>query len=188
MKNFLEGPTIQLLPFEPQYGDYLARWYYDTTNKGMYRHFARALTLDQFRNYNTLIQGEVFMMYHKKEQKIVGYIQGVPDVKSNGGVFIGILLEPEFQHTQVSSEAFILFSNYLFNRLNYRKLIVEILASNEPVHKGLLKYGFRQEGHFFEEAFIDGKFVDEIRLTMTSAFYNKNIYPKVQSWQQQPHS
>jgi RimJ/RimL family protein N-acetyltransferase len=182
MKSFLASPKIILLPFDESYAGDIARWFYDPAYSDMFRHYVRPLTFEQFKQYPKVLGGEIFLIYHKELKRNVGYAQFVPDTKSNMAVYAGILLEKEVQDQSLSTDAFILMFNYVFNRLNFRKVIIEILASNKKIHQALLKYGCREEGRYFEEAFINGEFVDEVRLSITAPFFRKKFSEVLTSW------
>ncbi len=176
----LKGPNIQLVPFEKSNWGHLATWFYDTSYRDMWRHHPRAWNQTDFENYPRIISGDVFMIY--KSGAAVGFIQMIPDCKTNRGFYLGILLEKAVQDQRLSHEAFVLLMNYAFNRLGYRKAIVEILASNLKLKKGLLKGGFLSEGIQYGEAFLDGHFVDENRFSMSSDYFNKHYKEVVDLW------
>lgn len=169
----LKGPNLQLIPYEKKNWQLLATWFYDDQYKDMWRHSPKAWGQLEFENYPQLISGEVFIVFEKTEP--VGFIQMIPDCKTNRGVFVGILLDKSVQDKHYTHETFVVLFDYIFNRLGYRKVIVEILESKDTFKKALLKSGFILEGTLMGEAFIDGVFVNEVRLCMTSAFFNKNF-------------
>lgn len=176
----LKGPRLQLIPYSPTYWQYLARWFYDSAYRDMWRHHPRALTQVDFERYPQSISGEVFLMIDKNVP--VGFIQMIPDCKTNRGFYVGVLIDKDHRKQHYLQESFVLMFNYAFNRLGYRKAIIETLASKDEFKKVLNKYGFLSEGTQYGEAFIDGVFVDEVRFSMSSTYFNKHFKEMAESW------
>lgn len=176
----LKGPSIQLIPYAPIFWSYMARWFYDADYRDMWRHHPKAWGQAEFEKYPQIICGDVFIII--KDEKPVGFIQMIPDCKTNRGFYVGILLDKSCRELHFTHEAFVLLFNYAFNRLGYRKAIVEILASKDGLKKGLLKAGFLSEGTQFGEAYINGVFVDECRLSMSADYFNKHYKGVAELW------
>lgn len=176
----LKSPKVQLIPYSSSFWSYIARWFYDSTYRDMWRHHPKALTQVQLENYPQLIGGEVFMII--KDEKPIGFIQLIPDCKTNRGFYVGILLDKSCRQLHLTHDCFVLLLNYAFNRLGYRKAIIEILSSREDLKKGILNCGFLSEGTQYGEAFINGVFVDENRYSMTSSYFNKRFKEEADLW------
>ncbi len=177
------GPRIQLLPFEPSHWEHVARWAYSPEHRAMWRHSPNFLNSKDFVNYPAHIGGMVFMIYLKETRQVIGMVQAVPDWKTNRGAYIGIVLDTDFQNSHFTHEALVLLFNHLFNRCDYRKVIVELLAENKDFKLGLIKAGFLLEGTFFKEAFVDGNYCDEVRLSMSSSYFNSHYLQIVKTWE-----
>jgi len=177
---FLKGPNIQLIPYMSSFWTYFAKWFYDSAYRDMWRHHPKAWGQSEFERYPQMISGDVFMII--KDTLPIGFIQMIPDCKTNRGFYVGILLDKSCRELHFTHEAFVILFNYAFNRLGYRKAIIEILASKDGFKKGLLNAGFLSEGTQFGEAFIDGKFVDESRLSLSADYFNKHYKEVAESW------
>ena len=177
----LNGPNLQLIPYSPQQWQLLANWFYDSHYRNMWRHHPRALQQIDFENYPKIIGGDVFIIY--KDQKPIGFTQIIPDSKTNRGIYVGILLDRAHQNQHNTHETFVILFNYAFNRLGYRKAIVEVLEEKDDLKKGALKAGFLMEGTLYGEAYIDGQFVNEVRLSMSSIFFNKHYQGVAKQWE-----
>lgn len=179
---FLRGPNVQLVPYHPDNWGYIGRWFYDSDYREMWRHHPIAWGEQEFRNYPKLLNAQVFLIVKKGVEEPIGFIQMIPDCKTNRGFYVGILVDKSQRDFLITNEAFMLLFNYAFNRMGYRKAILEILSTRDKLKQRLLKEGFLNEGTHFGEAFINGEFVDEFRLSMSSVFFNKRHKETVESW------
>ena len=123
------------------------------------------------------------MIQHKKQNEICGLIQFSPDAKTNRAFYAGLIIDEMFQGGRFPLEAYTCFFNYAFNRLGYRKAILEILESHESLKRIVTENGFLFEGKLMGECFVDGKFVNELRYCMLDSFFNKKFKPMVDQWQ-----
>ncbi len=173
-KIMLKGTTIQLLPFESKYWTNIAQWFYNEDYKGFFRQFTRMFTEADFQNYNNVIGGEVFMAHSLTDNSVIGLAQLVPCFKKNKACYIGIIIDKEQQNKRLTNEVMIILMDYIFNRQGYNKVIIEILESNESLKRCLEKTGFFREGKMLQECFMNGKFQNELRYSMSAYYYNKN--------------
>lgn len=173
-KMLFRGLTIQLLPYSSKYWETLAKWYYNNDYSDMFRQFNRVLTEDDFKIYNTIIQGEVFMIHSLEDNSIIGMIQSIPCFKKNKASFIGLVIDTSARGKHISNEAMYIFLDYLFNKHGLNKVIVEILESNSSLKSVLDKTGWYREGKLLQECFIDGKYQNELRYSMSAYYFNKN--------------
>lgn len=178
----LSGPRLQLMPYEAKNWASLAKWAYNEQYAGLFRFRPRVLQKAEIENYPQFIGGEVFMIYPHESETPIGLIQIVPDSKTNQGFFCGLLLEDEYQKQGHSAEALAILFNYAFNRLGYRKAILEILETNTKLKEIITKAGFLKEAHYYGEVFFNGEFRDELRYCMMSSFFNKKYKGMVDSW------
>lgn len=73
---------------------------------------------------------------------------------------IGYMLLPEFQGKGIISEAIQLVIEYGFKEMNMHSLEAVIDPENIASSRVLEKNNFIKEGHFLENEFFDGKFID----------------------------
>lgn len=169
----LAGDTLQLTPYRAEEWQFLANWFYDANYKDMFRHSPRALRKEEFERYPQLINGEVFLLNLKTTNEVIGMIQLIPDHKTNRGFFMGLIIDKKHQGCRYPTEATYILLDYAFNRLGYRKAVMEVLKDNEPLNKTLELTGFIKEGTLVGEAFLNGKFVDEVRYCMFASYFNR---------------
>src|SRR5690606_36124799 len=129
-----------------------------------------------------VIGGEVFLILRHGKLEPIGFVQLIPDCKTNRGFFLGLLIDKERQKNQFPGEALHLVFNYAFNRLGYRKAIIEVCERNESLNKLLQKMGFLHEGKLIGESFLNGEFINEHRYCMLASYFNKTFKPTADSW------
>lgn len=79
---------------------------------------------------------------------------------------IGFSLDPEFQGKGYGSEAVRGILNFLFNDLGKHRVIANVDVRNNPSAELLKRVGFRQEGHFIQNAWYKGEYTDEFLFAM----------------------
>lgn len=178
----LKGPKVQLIPHDRQHWQYLARWFYESAYRDMWRHLPRALTQQDFENYPQLINGQVFFVMRHGGTEPIGFTQIIPDCKTNRAFFAGLLIDKQFQKKLYPAEVFSILFDYAFNRWGYQKAIVEVCETNESLNKLLRKMNFTQEGVLHKEAFLNGEFINEVRYCMMAADFNRIFKPMVETW------
>lgn len=77
-----------------------------------------------------------------------------------------VLGEPEFQGKGLGSDALSTISHFAFHHLNLHKVYAYTLANNPRAQAAFEKVGFLPEGLLKQECFIEGKYVDMVRLAM----------------------
>ena len=170
----LKGLRVQLLPFSSKYWETIAKWAYNNDYKDFFRQFPRALTEEDLMNYDKVVGGEVFIVHSLKDNSAVGMVQVIPCYKKNKGGFIGIIVDNSAQKSKIQAEINYLIMDHLFNTQGYNKIIIKILESRSDLKKHLDQTGFYREGKLLQECFLDGKFQNELRYSMSAYYFNKN--------------
>jgi len=80
------------------------------------------------------------------------------------GAMIG---EAEFRGKGYGTDAKMVLLNYAFNRLNMRKIMSQVLDFNGRSLRYSEKCGYREEARLKEMYFRDGKYCDEVILSVT---------------------
>lgn len=83
------------------------------------------------------------------------------DRKAELYIYLG---EKDFHGKGYAASAVAIFSNYMFNYLNLNKLYLHVRRDNTPAINLYLKSGFHEEGLFSKDRYIDGKYVDILRM------------------------
>lgn len=177
-----KSPNIQLIPFVATDWVFLCTLFYDPQYQDMWRHHPRAMTQADFENYPRLINGEVFTIYQTGGNSPIGIVQIIPDCKTNRGFFLGLIIEKNYQKQHLPYEVVKLMFNYAFNRLGYRKAIVEVCEKNNSLNNLLVKMNFIHEGKLIGESFQNGEYTNENRYCMLASFFNKHHKGSVEAW------
>lgn len=74
--------------------------------------------------------------------------------------------EPDIRGQGIGSYVEFFILSYVFDLLNFNKLCCEVFATNEPVWKMHLKFGFVQEALYHNHIFKDDTFHDVVALAM----------------------
>ncbi len=178
----LETKNLQLLPFDTTDWQDIARWFYDLDYSGFFRHQPKILKPADFQNYPQITRSDVFIAREKSTNKTVGMVQLIADGKSNRAFYVGVIVDKEFQGHKYPAEMLFLMGDYCFNRMGYRKAIMEILESNTSLKRTIVENGWLFEGKLIGECFRDGQFVNELRYCMMESYFNKRIKPTLESW------
>lgn len=178
----LSGPKIELTPYDASLWPVLHRWFYDVKYQAVFRGHGRALSNQELQAYPQVIGGEVFFIRDQKSGEILGLVEGVPDYKRNLAFFLGILVDEKYQKSPVVTETLILFFNYMFNHRGFRKAKVDILANNTKLRSALEETGFTYEGKGLDDAFIDGKYQDELKFSMFAQEFNFKYRGILDGW------
>ena len=79
--------------------------------------------------------------------------------KAEFGIFIG---EDDAVGRGYGTEAAKLIVNYAFSNLKLHKVYLRVLDENLVAKKSYEKVGFREEGHFRDEVFLNGEYKDVV--------------------------
>lgn len=181
----LKTPNLIITPWEAsdtKAVEKLIEWFYDDDYAFFFRHQPRVWKIQEFQNYPQVLNAEILVIRSAQSREVVGLAQINPDTKQNRAFFIGLLIDKKFQNNRYPLESFISIFDYCFNRLGFRKAIVEIVETHEGLKKIVDTNGFLLEGKMYGECFIDGAFVNELRYCMMDSFYNKKFKPILKSW------
>lgn len=77
-----------------------------------------------------------------------------------------IIFDPEAVEKGVGTEATRLVADYFFRRLNGYKLWLGVNAENVRAVRCYQKAGFKEEGRLRDELWINGKYVDAVRMSI----------------------
>lgn len=176
MAALKDGHQVRLVPFAPEHGDKVFAWYYDIAYQFFFRDFDRALTLDDCRNFNKLLAlsgVECLVVQHIASGEIIGLMTHACLKRKPGVAKLGILLDQTLQHKTLAIEAIIILCDYLYHRLQFNKIIVEVLATDAHVRRITEKGGWTFEATLVKEAVLNGALVDEARYYLLKDQFDK---------------
>ena len=86
---------------------------------------------------------------------------------------IGCTINKNFHRMGYASEALKKTINYLFNKLNKRRIIASIDPRNVKSIEMIERLGFRKEAHFRESIFFNNEWVDDLVYAILKDEWNK---------------
>jgi RimJ/RimL family protein N-acetyltransferase len=172
----LSSKNIRLVPFESCDSAgvcKLVKWYYDEKYGYFFRHQPRVWLYEELAQYPKTVGAMCFFIQSVITGETVGFIQICPESKTNKAFHIGIIIDEAFQKQHLPEEAFILAFDYCFNRLGFRKAIIEIMESHASLKRTIESTGFLFEGKLIGDCFYNGQFVNELRYCMFDKYFNQ---------------
>lgn len=142
-------------------GQMVGKWMADPDYLKFFRYTSVLPTYEECGNYPSWSQNLV-MMVMDENLNTIGMAVAYQVNYRNRNVKAGLLIDKQFQKKHMGYEAMAQWIDYLFNRYGFRKVIVENV--DEFLTAPYLNAGFQIEGRHIAECFIDGKWVDEIRM------------------------
>lgn len=104
-----------------------------------------------------------FIICLKASDKPVGSVYfrdiDVTHHKAEYGIFLG---EKEALGRGIGTEAAKLALQYAFSVLKLHRVMLRVLADNSRARKSYEKAGFKEEGRFREDVYLDGRYLDVI--------------------------
>jgi len=166
----LAGKQLILRPFEPaDLSEEYLRWLNDpevTRYLGVGREPA---TLESVRRYVEGFRGSdnnlLFAIIDKQTDRHIGNVTLNHIHRVNGTADTGLMIgDKAFWGKGYAFEAWVLLMEHAFSTMGLRKIIAGAVAGNESSLSVLRRLGFREEGLLREEFFLDGKYLDTVRL------------------------
>jgi len=168
---FIEGELIDLCPINLENVKLYSKW----DNDPRVRKYARNLiphTIDEIKKRYEPEKERIkrsinFEVWHKKDKKLVG-LAGFNHINwydRNTNIF-AIIGEKDYWGQGIGTEIAQLLIEYGFNELNLHKIKAGIFSPNKISLSVAEKGGFKYEATHKEEIYIDGEFVDQIKLSI----------------------
>ena len=114
-----------------------------------------------------------FVIIEKLSSTIIGDL-GIHFLDhENKQVELGCTLKKDSQRKAYAMEALGRVIDYVFTDLKKHRIVASIDPDNISSLRLLNRLGFRQEAHFVESMFIQGKWVDDVRFAMLESEWQK---------------
>ena len=98
----------------------------------------------------------------KDDPKLLGMICLIRMQPENYRSETGYILHPDYHGKGIINEALGTVIDYAFNVLKFHSLEAVIDPENYASEKVLIKHSFVKEGHFKENSFFEGRFLDAV--------------------------
>ena len=135
-----------------------------------YLHDSQIFTLKQTEEWFEKTNPMFYMIKFKDEN--VGYFRTSNYSKENKNIYIGADLHKDWRGKGIAKEAYKMFINFLFETLNFHKISLEVLSTNETAYNLYLKLGFIEEGKKRQEVLKDNVWVDSIIMSILKSEWN----------------
>ncbi|MGL4597933.1 MAG: GNAT family N-acetyltransferase [Bacteroidia bacterium] len=109
-----------------------------------------------------------------EKNQLIGSIGIFNYAKEHRRAEIGYMLLPEFQRQGIMQEAIEEVLKFAFHQMNLHTLAAITDPENQPSNQLLLKNKFVQEGHFKENYFFNGQFLDSFNFTLHRKNYTNS--------------
>lgn len=129
--------------------------------------FTRQGHLDWFHNMIQTGKAVQFIITNKNDNKSIGsvYLRDIDydHSKCEYGIFIG---EPDYKGCGIGTQAAKLTIKYAFEVLQLNRIFLRVFADNERAIHSYQKAGFKLEGCFRQDVFVNQKFKDVIYMAI----------------------
>ncbi|MBI4893132.1 MAG: GNAT family N-acetyltransferase [Acidobacteria bacterium] len=168
---FLQGPRVYLRPVEESDVPRMTRWINDPEIRPY-------ITVGHL-SFSTILEREWLA-----QQAAKGVEAALAICVNDGNRHIGnialeginwmsrvattgtIIGEADYRNRGYGTEAKMLLLHHAFHRLNLRKICSPVFANNARSLRYSQKCGYREEARLKDQHYVDGQYVDEIRLAV----------------------
>jgi|YelNatPaOPRAMG01_1025707.scaffolds.fasta_scaffold38887_2 RimJ/RimL family protein N-acetyltransferase len=156
-------PEVKLRLFTASDAIYIAKWIIDEDYLTFFRYTSILPTLEECANYPAWSQN-IVMMVMDENNNTIGMVNAYHVNYRNQTCKAGILIDKSVQAKGYGHAAYAKWINFLFDKMNFRKVIAEIV--DEKWIEPLQKCGFEIEGKHLRECKLNGAYLDEYRLAV----------------------
>lgn len=166
----MQGDKVRLGPFTPEHSEIYLGW---VNNPSIARQLTRCLPVTSLEHrgwYESCIRRNdavFFSVTSRTDEVYVGnvWLWSVSNVHRSAE--LRILLGVDQQKGKgYGTEACELLLQFAFGSLNLNKVYLYVLADNLPARRTFEKAGFSIEGTLGEEFYLDGAYVDALRMSV----------------------
>jgi RimJ/RimL family protein N-acetyltransferase len=165
----LSNDKLMIIPYEYQHhGPTIYRW----AHSGDYEYF--------FGNHEPLrttdlatLKNAYMVVGIEKPNEIYGGIVLSEFKDRDRNLVLHGLLDKQYQHQGLSKSALLLMCYYIFNQMNYYKIICPVVVGNEDGKKAVLGVDFSNEGPMKHERYFDAEFHDVDRFYLLKGTFNR---------------
>lgn len=171
----IEGSFVRLVAFEPQHGVKIYDWMNDPAYLNYFRNMPLALSIGDCSNFPQIMGMNVLMVVEKRSSKVIGLVSWDNIRALAKTCEIGILVDKDAQGAGVTKDAFMHFLWYLCQRLGFHKVSANVVALDSPTVSKCKWGGMIQEGYRKEYFFLNGRWHDEIILSVIDREFAKRF-------------
>lgn len=165
----LTGSNVHLAAFDSQHATKTRVWLNDEEICLFLGRTRPISDVEQEQWFNNLHKNEsctYFAIVDNQNKKHLGNIWLYDINPRNRSAEVRVVLDKTIAGRGLGSEALSLIAQYGFNWLNLHKLYAYVLAPNVRAMKAFEKAGFQKEAILEQDRWINGQFVDVVRLKL----------------------
>ena len=159
------------------------KWHSDLTDIHLFHFFDnRQMTFENFAERikkNIDMYLSFFIINNKRNNRPIGYIDSHSYDSLNNIASVMIFIDKKYRNGMISAstEAGIIFFNYLFQYFPLRKLCADVIAYNRDSYLNLKSAGCVLESIERKQHFFDGKYYDRYIM----GIFREEFYKKLES-------
>lgn len=178
----LFGDRIMLREYKREDLEHIRKWVNDPeVVDNLSDIFLAPHTLDETEEYlNSVLKGGqrntyCFVIADRETEDYIGQIDLINiDWKNRSGEIAIVIGEGIHRGKGIGSEALLVLQEFVFNRLNMNRLEIRVHSFNTRAHRCYLKSGFKEEGRLRQGFYINGKYFDNIVLSILKSEFDES--------------
>lgn len=173
----LGNEKVQIIPFEPVVH---AAYFYQWQMLGKYSDFFGNLELTSLEDWRKLKNG--YMIVDPKDtSKVFGAFLLHNIDQKNRNIVINLLVDERFQKKGIGSQAGKFMLWYIFNTMNFYKVIGRCSENGIGTQKIFNRLGFSKEAHLKDHVIFEGNRKDVLQFYTKKGPFNKLFGDEIRS-------
>lgn len=159
------GKKVKLVAYEPGHWPYLSKWISDPAYKFYFRNIPMVMKVSELENFPQVMHMNVLVVLNEENNPIgIATWDNVRVLARSCDM--GLLIDSDGQGKGYTKDAYMAFMNYLVNRLGFHKVIANCAFQEKATISKCEWGGMKPEGVMREHFYLDGKWHDEMRLSV----------------------
>ncbi|MCA9496803.1 MAG: GNAT family N-acetyltransferase [Nanoarchaeota archaeon] len=170
----LGDDSIQIIPFESCHGALFYKWHLS----GKYKQFFGNLEIIPLEKWNQL--KNAYMIVDANDINTVYGCYVLRDIdQQNKNISLHMMIDDSVQKKGIGKKSVPFFLFYVFNQLNFYKIIARTSEDNKGVMNLFSKMGFKYEGLLKKHVLCDGERIDLHQYALMKPQFNREIGDKL---------
>lgn len=167
----METKQLRMVPFEARHASQVYLWAHDKDYATYFDMIGKLWTEQECLNFPNTLGATVLVFEDKETGQVAG--MGTISWKNTFGrvVVTGHIIDKAFRGRGITKDIYHCLMQMAFQRFGARKLVIEVLATNEMVHHVARKWGLTLDATFKGEGYTNGEFVDILRYSLDEELY-----------------
>ena len=170
---------MRIQAFNADYAPTLYRWYHDQRLHHYFRGFIRGASFEQCAAAPELLRANILIGL--EDDIPVGLVSLADTDVVLRSYKLGLLTDLDHQHKGYGRDLLEGGLKWAFQTMNAHKVTLEILETDSRTIRGGERCGFMPEGKRRSSCYLDGKFYDEVVLSMLQSEYKERYYGRTET-------